>query len=109
MFTTGSKFLIGAATLATLSAIAYGVTQDGIMGTIGLGSAALVLWFLAGLNLAMRDNNYWADEIASIDDAPAAVRAPANSVWPFAFASRTRCAASALTLSRRISTRRTAS
>ena len=26
MFTTGSKFLIGAAVLATLSAIAYGVT-----------------------------------------------------------------------------------
>ena len=34
MFTTGSKLLIGAAVLATLSAIAYGVTQDGIMGTI---------------------------------------------------------------------------
>jgi hypothetical protein len=86
MFTTGSKFLIGAAVLATLAAIAYGTTQDGIMGTIGLSSAAVALWFLAALNLFMRDNNYWADEIASIDDAPAAVRAPANSVWPFAFA-----------------------
>ncbi len=86
MFTTGSKFLIGAAVVATLSAIAYGVTQDGIMGTIGLGSAAVVLWFLAGVNLFTRDNNYWADEIASIEAAPAAVRAPSNSVWPFAFA-----------------------
>ncbi len=86
MFTTGSKLLIGAAVLATLSAIAYGVTQDGIMGTIGLASAALALSFLAGLNLFTRDNNYWADEIASIEDAPAAVRPPANSVWPFAFA-----------------------
>ena len=86
MFTTGSKFLIGAAVLATLSAIAYGVTQDGIMGTIGLGSAAVALWFLAGVNLFTRDNNYWADEIASIETAPAAVRAPSNSVWPFAFA-----------------------
>lgn len=86
MFTTGSKFLVGAAVLATLSAIAYGVAQDGIMGTVGLGSAAVALWFLAGLNLFTRDNNYWADEIASIDAAPAAVRAPANSVWPFAFA-----------------------
>jgi hypothetical protein len=86
MFTTGSKFLVGAAVLATLSAIAYGVTQDGIMGTVGLGSAAVALWFLAGLNLYTRDNNYWADEIASIERAPAAVPAPANSVWPFAFA-----------------------
>ena len=42
--------------------------------------------FLAGLNLFTRDSNYWADEIASIEDAPAAVRPPANSVWPFAFA-----------------------
>ncbi len=86
MFTTGSKFLLGAAVLATVSAIAYGVTQDGIMGTIGLSSAALALWFLAGVNLVTRDNNYWADEIESIDAAPAAVRAPSNSVWPFAFA-----------------------
>ena len=86
MFTTGSKLLIGAAVLATLSAIAYGVTQDGIMGTVGLASAAIALSFLAGLNLFTRDNNYWADEIASIEDAPAAVRPPANSVWPFAFA-----------------------
>ena len=86
MFTTGSKLLIGSAVLATLSAIAYGITQDGIMGTVGLGSAALALSFLAGLNLFTRDNNYWADEIAAIEDAPAAARPPANSVWPFAFA-----------------------
>ena len=86
MFTTGSKLLIGSAVLATLSAIAYGITQGGIMGTVGLGSAALALSFLAGLNLFTRDNNYWADEIAAIEDAPAAARPPANSVWPFAFA-----------------------
>jgi hypothetical protein len=86
MFTTGSKFLIGSAVIATLTAIAYGVTQDGVMGTIGLASAAIVLWFLAVLNLFIRDSNYWADEISSIDTAPAAVRAPVNTVWPFAFA-----------------------
>lgn len=56
------------------------------MGTIGLASAAIVLWFLAVLNLFIRDSNYWADEISSIDTAPAAVRAPVNTVWPFAFA-----------------------
>ncbi|MGA7760084.1 MAG: hypothetical protein WBL31_08665 [Ilumatobacteraceae bacterium] len=86
MFTTGSKFLIGSAVIATVTAIAYGVTQDGVMGTIGLASAAIVLWFLAVLNLFIRDSNYWADEISSIDTAPAAVRAPVNTVWPFAFA-----------------------
>ena len=86
MFTTGSKLLIGSAVVATITAIAYGVTQDGVMGTIGLASAAIVLWFLAVLNLFMRDNNIWADEIASVEGAAAAVPAPANSVWPFAFA-----------------------
>jgi hypothetical protein len=86
MFTTGSKFFIGAAVLATISAIAYGVTQDGVMGTIGLISAAVVLWFLAGLSVVTRDNNFWADEVASVEAAPAATPAPFDSVWPFAFA-----------------------
>jgi hypothetical protein len=86
MITTGSKFLIGAAVLAVVSAIAYGVTQDGVMGTIGLVSAAVALSFLAGVNVYTRDCNYWADEIASLETAPAAVRAPADTVWPFAFA-----------------------
>ena len=86
MITTGSKFLIGSAVLAIVSAIAYGVTQDGVMGTVGLASAAVALSFLAGLNLYTRDANVWADEIESLETAPAAVRAPANTVWPFAFA-----------------------
>jgi hypothetical protein len=86
MFTTGSKFFTGAAVLATVSAIAYGVTQDGVMGTIGLISAAVALWFLAGLSYVTRDNNYWADEVSSVETAPAATPAPFDSVWPFAFA-----------------------
>jgi hypothetical protein len=86
MITTGSKFFIGSAVLATISAIAYGVTQDGVMGTVGLASAAVALSFLAGLNLYTRDANIWADEIESVETAPAALRAPANTVWPFAFA-----------------------
>jgi len=53
MFTTGSKFLIGASVLATISAIAYGVAQDGVMGTVGLASAAVALAFLAGINIAL--------------------------------------------------------
>ena len=86
MFTTGSKFLIGASVLATISAIAYGVAQDGVMGTVGLASAAVALAFLAGINIYTRDSNIWDDEISSVETAPAAARPPANSIWPMAFA-----------------------
>ena len=86
MFTTGSKLLIGAAVLATISAIAYGVTQEGVMGTIGLISAAIALGFLAGINIFTRDANVWADEISTVESAPAAARPPADSIWPMAFA-----------------------
>lgn len=86
MFTTGSKFLIGSTIVATIAAIAYGVTQEDPLGTIGLVSAAVSLAFLAGVNAFTRDANVWADEIESVDTAPAAVRTPADSVWPFLFA-----------------------
>ncbi len=86
MFTTGSKFLIGASVLAAVSAIAYGVAQDGVMGTIGLVSAAVALAFLAGINIYTNDSNIWDDEISSVETAPAAARPPANSIWPMAFA-----------------------
>ncbi|MGB0111947.1 MAG: hypothetical protein WBP59_01885 [Ilumatobacteraceae bacterium] len=86
MITTGSKFLIGSTVLATIAAIAYGVTQSDAQGTIGLVSAAVALGFLAGVNLFTRDANVWADEISSTDTAPAAAAAPANSVWPMVFA-----------------------
>jgi len=86
MFTTGSKLLIGASVLAAISAIAYGVAQDGVMGTVGLASAALALAFLAGVNIYTRDSNIWDDEISSVETAPAAARPPANSIWPMAFA-----------------------
>ena len=86
MFTTGSKFLIGSSVLAAVSAIAYGVAQDGVMGTIGLVSAAIALAFLAGINIYTNDSNVWDDEISSLDTAPAAARPPADSIWPMAFA-----------------------
>ncbi len=86
MFTTGSKLLIGASVLAAVSAIAYGVAQDGVMGTIGLVSAAIALAFLAGINIYTNDSNIWDDEIESVETAPAAARPPANSIWPMAFA-----------------------
>ena len=86
MFTTGSKFLIGSAVLATIAAIAYGVTQDGVMGTVGLVSAAVALSFLAGVNVFTRDANVWAEEISDIESAPAAAPAPDDSVWSMVFA-----------------------
>ena len=86
MFTTGSKLLIGASVLAAVSAIAYGVAQDGVMGTVGLASAAVALAFLAGVNIYTNDSNIWDDEISSVETAPAAARPPANSIWPMAFA-----------------------
>ena len=86
MFTTGSKLLIGATVLATVSAIAYGVAQDGVMGTVGLASAAVALAFLAGINIYTNDANIWDDEISSVETAPAAARPPADSIWPMAFA-----------------------
>ncbi|HUV18396.1 MAG TPA: hypothetical protein VMW33_07935 [Ilumatobacteraceae bacterium] len=86
MFTTGSKLLIGSSVIAAISAIAYGVAQDGVMGTVGLASAAVALAFLAGINIYTNDSNIWDDEIASVETAPAAARPPANSIWPMAFA-----------------------
>jgi hypothetical protein len=67
MFTTGSKLLIGSAVVATIAAIMYGITQDGVLGTVGLASAAVALSFLAGVNVYVRDSNVL--ETASGGDA----------------------------------------
>lgn len=82
MFTTGSKLLIGSAVLATVAAIAYGITQEGILGTIGLVSAAIALAFLAGLNVFVRDANVAVDEAGATTVSAAAQQAPPSSPWP---------------------------
>jgi hypothetical protein len=86
MFTTGSKLLIGSAVVATVAAILYGVTQDGVLGTVGLGSAALALAFLAGVNAFVRDSNVLETDEASVASSAAAVVRPRDSAWPFLFA-----------------------
>ncbi|MET0909072.1 MAG: hypothetical protein ABWZ99_06350 [Ilumatobacteraceae bacterium] len=86
MFTTGTKFLIGSTVVASIAALAYGITQDGIMGTVGLISAALALAFLAGVNIYTRDSNVLVTPDLVPERTPAAKVAPAFSVWPFAFA-----------------------
>lgn len=86
MFTTGSKFLIGASVVATVATVVYGVTQGGALGTIGLTSASISLVFLAGLNLFLRDSNVHADDEAPVESTSAAQAAPRASAWPLAFA-----------------------
>jgi len=46
MFQTGSRLWIGAAALAAVGAIVYGVAQGGSLGTVGLIFAVLleILW-----------------------------------------------------------------
>jgi hypothetical protein len=86
MITTGSKFLIGASVAAVLAAVIYGVTQGGVLGTVGLVSAAVSLAFLAGLNLFLRDSNVHLDDDAPVETSSAAQFAPGSSVWPLVFA-----------------------
>jgi hypothetical protein len=85
MITPGSKLLIGSAVVATLAAIMYGITQDGVLGTVGLASAAVALAFLAGVNLAIRDSNVLDTDPASVEASAAARVRPNNSLWPFLF------------------------
>ncbi|MGI9644046.1 MAG: hypothetical protein ACR2O6_01890 [Ilumatobacteraceae bacterium] len=81
MITTGNKLLIGATVLTTIAAIAYGVTQEGALGTVGLSTAAVALAFLTAMNLSLRDSNVSTDP-AEAASAAAAIPAPGRSGWP---------------------------
>ena len=86
MITTGSKFLVGSAVLAVIATIVYGVTQGGVMGTVGLTSASVCLIALATLNTMLRDSNVFVDDEAPLDTVGAAQPAAPNSVWPLGLA-----------------------
>lgn len=86
MFTTGTKLLLGSTILAIVAAIAYGISQDDILGTVGLASAAVALAVVTGINVFTRDANVWVDEVASLDTVAAAANPPGNSIWPLLFA-----------------------
>lgn len=73
--------------MATIAAIMYGVAQDGVLGTVGLASAAVALWFLAGVNYYVRDCNVLDTDPASVESSAAARYRPDNSLWPFLFGS----------------------
>ena len=82
MTPTGSRFLFGAASLATIGAVVYGITQEGSLGTIGLISAALALFLLAGVNLYTRDADVSSMDPAATTESAAAAPAPGPSLWP---------------------------
>ena len=82
MFPTGSKLLIGAATLATVAAIVYGTAQGGSLGTVGLIFAAACLAGLAGVNIYTRDGDVSAMDSAALTESAAARPTPPNSIWP---------------------------
>ena len=86
MFTTGSKFLIGASVVSFVATVAYGLGQDGVLGTVGLASATVCLIGLAVLNAILRDSNVFADDAAPVETTAAARYAPGAGPWPLALA-----------------------
>ncbi len=86
MFTTGSKFLIGASVVSLLATVVYGLGQDGVLGTVGLASATVALIALTVANAILRDSNVFLDDEAPVESTAAAQYAPAGSVWPLGFA-----------------------
>src|SRR3954451_1885584 len=69
MLPTGSKLLIGAAALATVAAIVYGITQGGSLGTVGLIFAAAALAGLAGINIYVRDSDVSAMDPTALTES----------------------------------------
>lgn len=86
MFTTGSKFLIGASVVALIATLVYGIGQGGVLGTVGLASATACLIGLATINAILRDSNVFSDDEAPVETVSAAQYAPSASVWPLGFA-----------------------
>ena len=82
MFTTGTKLLIGSAALAWIGAAAYGIAQEGSLGTIGLVSAAVALSLLAGVNAFVRDSNVSATDTEAFETSAAAQATARRSLWP---------------------------
>lgn len=82
MIPTGSRLLFGATVLATIAAVAYGISVGGSLGTVGLISAAIALAILAGINAYVRDSDVSSMDSTALTDSPAARPAPPASNWP---------------------------
>lgn len=85
MFTTGSKFFLGATVVSLAATIAFGVFKAGDVGwtgTIGLLSATIALVFLTTINFLVRDCNVSSMDDAATTTSSAAQRSPGSSMWP---------------------------
>ena len=82
MFPSGSKLLFGGAVLALVAAVLYGVTQEGSLGTVGLISASVGLFLIAGVNLYTRDADVSAMDTGALTESAAAAPVPGASIWP---------------------------
>ena len=91
MITTGNKFLVGATVATTVAAILYGLTQGGVVPTLGLVFAAIAFGILAAANLVLRDANVAPDSDA--EAATAARRPPGSTARKHTPAIRVRPAA----------------
>lgn len=82
MITTGSKLLVGSAVAAWVFAAAYGIAQQGVLGSIGLIAAAIGLSLLAGVNMYVSDSNVSATDPESFASSAAAQATARPSLWP---------------------------
>ncbi len=83
MFTTGSKFFIGASTLAVAGTLIFGgINSGGPLGTLGLIGAAIGLVFMTGMNFWVRDSNVSSKDPAAIDTCAASHHPVQRSLWP---------------------------
>ena len=85
MFTTGSKLLLGGTVASLVAAVAWGVTNggaSGYVGVIGLLSVAAAFGLLFGVNYYVHDCNVPAAAPDALVVSAAAQRAPRPSMWP---------------------------
>lgn len=83
MFPTGSKLFLGLTGAAVAGFVVFGFFQEwNTVGVVGLGSAIVVLAFLAGVVIYTRDADVAAGDATAAASAPAAQPAPSNSLWP---------------------------
>ncbi len=85
MFTTGSKMFLGATTLSIFAAIVFCAANGGavgLMGTIGLVTAAIIFAFLAAINLFTRDGNTPSMQQGIQHTSSAAQPPVGRSMWP---------------------------
>jgi hypothetical protein len=85
MFTTGSKLFLGASVLSIVAAVVFGVSKGdsaGLLGAIGLVSAAVIFAFLFCVNYYAHDGNVSAMSENATTESPAAQPPVGRSMWP---------------------------